>query len=71
MCAGGEARRDSCNGDSGGPLMGLDQTDRLFPYTYLAGLVSRGPKMCGTPGFPAVYTRIDKYLQWIMANMRK
>lgn len=43
-------------GDSGGPLMGDDKTNKKLPFTYLAGIVSRGPQDCGTPGYPAIYT---------------
>lgn len=50
LCAGGEEGKDSCNGDSGGPLMGADLLNGLSPYTYLAGVVSFGPRVCGTPG---------------------
>lgn len=56
LCAGGEEDRDSCSGDSGGPLMGDDFSNSLSPYSYLAGIVSFGPRICGTPGFPGVYT---------------
>lgn len=38
--------------------MGDDREDKRLPYTYLAGIVSRGPRVCGTKGFPAVYTVI-------------
>ncbi|XP_040277176.1 granzyme A-like [Bufo bufo] len=59
MCAGPLKNRndDSCTGDSGGPLI----CDKKY-----VGLVSFGPKKCGTPGFPGVYTRLtDNYLKWI------
>ena len=48
ICAGGVKGQDSCRGDSGGPLMTVDDTtDPLRPYYYLAGLVSFGPSPCG------------------------
>lgn len=50
LCAGGEEGKDSCNGDSGGPLMGEDLLNGFNPYTYLAGIVSFGPRACGTKG---------------------
>lgn len=56
ICAGGEEGKDSCSGDSGGPLMAEDLSNRLNPYSYLVGVVSFGPRVCGTPGFPGVYT---------------
>lgn len=40
----------------GGPLMAEDLSNRLNPYSYLVGVVSFGPRICGTPGFPGVYT---------------
>lgn len=42
LCAGGAPGKDSCRGDSGGPLMGIDNSERLKPYYYLAGVVSFG-----------------------------
>lgn len=38
--------------------MGEDYTDPLRPQSFLVGLVSFGPRICGTPGFPGVYTVI-------------
>ncbi|XP_044148524.1 granzyme A-like [Bufo gargarizans] len=59
MCAGPLKKRndDSCNGDSGGPLI----CDKKY-----VGLVSFGSPKCGTPRIPGVYTRLtDIYLKWI------
>lgn len=39
-------------GDSGGPLMALDKSDRLKPYHFLAGVVSFGPSPCGLENWP-------------------
>ncbi|XP_031617543.1 serine protease easter-like [Contarinia nasturtii] len=66
LCAGGKADQDSCNGDSGGPLM---WTPNNSNHTYLVGLVSYGPTPCGQVDLPGVYTRVSKYLSWIYTNV--
>lgn len=65
ICAGGEKGKDSCKGDSGGPLMGDFLDSRGYSFTYLAGLVSYGPQECGKENWPGVYTRVANYLDWI------
>ena len=56
VCAGsGTAGRDSCAGDSGGPLL----VDGVA-----VGLVSFGSG-CARDNVPAVYTRISAYEEWI------
>jgi len=65
ICAGGEKGKDSCVGDSGSALMRsrpagfLDQWD-------IIGVVSFGPRLCGTEGVPGVYTRVNSYIDWIL-----
>ncbi|XP_066157983.1 venom protease-like [Euwallacea fornicatus] len=68
ICAGGYKGRDSCAGDSGGPLMytGLiEGSPRYIQY----GIVSYGPRKCGSEGKPGVYTRVKSYLLWILDNI--
>ncbi|CAL1274367.1 unnamed protein product [Larinioides sclopetarius] len=61
ICAGiPEGGIDSCEGDSGGPLLREFRRDRWA----LVGVVSFGFK-CGEPGFPGIYTRVANYLPWI------
>lgn len=50
-------------GDSGGPLM----LPVEFSY-YAIGVVSYGWK-CAEPGFPGVYSRTDKFLDFIRDNL--
>ncbi|HEX2014872.1 MAG TPA: serine protease [Nitrososphaera sp.] len=54
--------KDTCNGDSGGPLYLSDGIGKWF----LAGATSRATKAainnCGDGG---VYVRVDRYLDWI------
>ncbi|XP_045621671.2 phenoloxidase-activating factor 3 isoform X1 [Procambarus clarkii] len=67
LCFGGAGRRDSCVGDSGGPLFAVGLGN---PTYTLIGVVSRGRSQCGTPGIPAVYTNVAHYRQWIIENLR-
>ncbi|XP_041969718.1 CLIP domain-containing serine protease 2-like isoform X2 [Aricia agestis] len=74
LCAGGVAGKDSCGGDSGGPLLypglvpgrrGGSGTSRYVQR----GIVSYGSKRCGIGGFPGVYTRVADYMEWILDNI--
>ena len=61
ICAEGlSLGKDSCNGDSGGPVMSLNSE-----FQYVArGVVSYGGPKCNSE-YPGVYTRVSKYLGWI------
>jgi secreted trypsin-like serine protease len=60
-----EGGKDSCFGDSGGPLIVAADNDR--GYTQV-GIVSWGPQ-CGNPLYPGVYTRVSSFSDWIKQNM--
>lgn len=58
LCAGDSLPdRDSCGGDSGGPLLDTQTGEQV-------GIVSFG-KGCGEPDYPGVYTRVSTYYSWI------
>ncbi|MEQ9257772.1 MAG: serine protease [Roseovarius sp.] len=76
VCAGiPSGERDSCHGDSGGPLM-IQREDGRWVQ---AGVVSWGgtlllkklnPGICGYPELFGVYTRVSHYYDWIGQTIR-
>ncbi|XP_053123574.1 gilatoxin-like [Hemicordylus capensis] len=61
VCAGVEGGgKDSCRGDSGGPLICNDT---------LQGIVSLGGFPCAQPGQPGIYTNVCKFLAWIQETI--
>ncbi|XP_064542286.1 serine protease grass-like [Drosophila montana] len=62
LCAG-NLGKDSCNGDSGGPLLYLSEYNENQRYVQF-GIVSYGSPSCGN-GYPAVYTNVGSYMRWI------
>ncbi|XP_043454324.1 kallikrein-13 isoform X1 [Prionailurus bengalensis] len=63
LCAGTEeGGKDSCEGDSGGPLI-CNGT--------LHGIISWGDFPCGQPNRPGVYTRVSQYVVWIQETIQK
>ncbi|KAF5289870.1 hypothetical protein FQR65_LT02004 [Abscondita terminalis] len=69
ICAGGVKGKDSCTGDSGGPLMYADYSKPDANY-YITGVVSFGPSNCGVAGWPGVYTKVSDYVPWILSKMK-
>ncbi|KAM6223594.1 kallikrein-1 [Rhynchocyon petersi] len=60
LCAAASEGKDTCVGDSGGPLI----CDGMFQ-----GITSWGYNPCATPKKPAVFTKIIQYLKWIKETM--
>lgn len=67
LCAGGAAGKDSCTGDSGGPLMTFKSDEEVW---YAEGIVSYGAG-CGRAGWPGVYTGLPFYYDWIVDNIKQ
>lgn len=67
FCAGyDEGVLDACQGDSGGPMVWKgSQEDSAFTQI---GIVSWG-QGCARAGYPGVYTRIGRYLNWIIKHV--
>ncbi|KAA3679382.1 uncharacterized protein DEA37_0008946 [Paragonimus westermani] len=60
ICAGHpEGGRDSCQFDSGGPLM-----CQINGQWRVMGVISFGYE-CAKPGFPGIHTRVSDYVPWI------
>ncbi|XP_061575933.1 mannan-binding lectin serine protease 1 [Cololabis saira] len=68
FCAGfREGGRDTCLGDSGGGFVVEDPVRRRWAVW---GLVSwGGPEECGTPRMYGVYTRVDRFVDWILQHL--
>lgn len=65
ICAGGVKGKDSCKGDSGGPLM--YENGRVFE---VIGIVSFGTTPCGLEDVPGVYSKVIEYITWIRNTIR-
>ncbi|KAL7646378.1 UNVERIFIED_CONTAM: hypothetical protein RMT77_003291 [Armadillidium vulgare] len=64
ICAASRGR-DACDGDSGGALVKRINSSRYIQI----GIVSFG-KRCGVYIYPGVYTRVNRYVTWIMENTK-
>ncbi|XP_058142703.2 mastin-like [Dasypus novemcinctus] len=62
LCAGARLR-DSCQEDSGGPLVCYMKSTWLQ-----VGVVSFGHG-CGLPNYPGIYTRVSSYMPWIRQHV--
>ena len=67
FCAGyRRGRKDSCAGDSGGPLLCRDYRDRWTVF----GITSFG-EGCGKKGKFGIYTKLPNYIKWIQSWIQK
>ena len=62
----GEPFKDTCSGDSGGPVQ-CYQPGGWFSYGrwYQYGVTSFGVGECGNPKQPTIYARISELSEWI------
>ncbi|KFB38142.1 hypothetical protein ZHAS_00005432 [Anopheles sinensis] len=68
LCVGSNTTvRDTCLGDSAGPLQTV--TDPSTCTYHVIGVVSTGLKGCGIGKARAVYTMVSYYLDWIEENV--
>ncbi|XP_034144534.1 complement C1s subcomponent [Esox lucius] len=73
LCAGSDGK-DSCRGDSGGPLFypRLSSGNQKNRAHRLVGIVSWGsPCEVGNDSTKGYYTKVEKYLDWIMETMKR
>ncbi|XP_069185731.1 phenoloxidase-activating factor 3 isoform X1 [Procambarus clarkii] len=66
LCAGGEGK-DTCRGDSGGPLA---FTNTGGTRHFVVGITSRGPRECGSTNTQGLYTNVAFYASWITNNLK-
>ncbi|XP_047498571.1 CLIP domain-containing serine protease HP8-like [Penaeus chinensis] len=67
LCAGGEGR-DTCRGDSGGPLT-LD--NQFGTNIFVVGITSLGPRVCGATNTQGLYTNVHFYIPWILRTIQE
>ena len=66
FCAGYmEGGRDACIGDSGGPLICIEDGNPV-----LQGIISWGYK-CAKRNFPGVYVKVTNYMDWINGHLEQ
>jgi len=63
LCAGGEAGKAACHGDSGGQLACFVKQGNGGKW-FQKGIVSHG-KSCGEKDYPTVYTSVFALTDWI------
>lgn len=66
ICTSGFGGTSTCNGDSGGPIV-LEKT--IGKKNTVVGVTSFGSGIGCEKGWPAVFSRVSKYLDWIKKNM--
>lgn len=70
ICAAGKSGVDTCGGDSGGPLMQIEDEEAVRPKLIQIGITSFGSSACGSQKYPGVYTGVYQFRNWILSHMR-
>ena len=66
ICVGITDKKDTCSGDSGGPLLMFVPTSQNWKQI---GITSFGPSTCALSDGYTVYTQVDKYKQFILSTI--
>lgn len=62
--------KDSCKGDSGGPVWKILQFEDGIKRAIQVGVVSRGMELCAAKNHPAVYTKVKEFVSWIRKHVK-
>lgn len=66
LCAGDlQTGRDTCRGDSGGPLMHISNYKKHKVFVQYGVVANGGPACNVDQGFPGIYSSVLNYLPWI------
>ncbi|XP_054273148.1 venom protease-like [Macrosteles quadrilineatus] len=60
---------DTCQGDSGGPLQYLRPDSCMYSQVGITSFGVKCGNFYGQPKYPAIYTRVSSYIQWIETNV--
>ncbi|XP_016952778.1 venom protease [Drosophila biarmipes] len=66
LCIGSKDNKDTCNGDSGGPVLTYHKT---LPCMYHIMGITSFSIGCSTPDIPSAYTRVHYFLDWIKGEL--
>lgn len=61
----------SCKGDSGGPLQGFAHNNKNKLKFFQHGIVSYGVDCSYDISLPGRYTKVSKYMDWILDNIEE
>jgi secreted trypsin-like serine protease len=68
VCIDTTGGKGTCNGDSGGPLNMKAEVTKAGQQWKQVGIVSFGASAGCEVGYPAGFTRVESYLEWIMSE---